>query len=78
MKIDLGLAAMILNPMVCACLIGGILLKLDVFALPIAIGVVGYGTWGVLHYHQLQTPEGSSRASCSKKITPTAKIELAF
>ena len=49
MKIDLGLAAMILNPMVCACLIGGILLKLDVFVL-IAIGVVGYGTWGgVLH-----------------------------
>lgn len=48
MKIDLGLAAMILNPMVCACLIGGILLKLDVFIL-IAIGVVGYGAWGVLH-----------------------------
>lgn len=77
MKIDLGLAAMILNPMVCACLIGGILLKLDVFVL-IAIGVVGYGTWGGAPCHQLQTPEGSSRASCSKKITPTAKIELAF
>ena len=54
----LGLAAMILNPMVCACLIGGILLKLDVFVL-IAIGVVGYGTWGCSR-DQLQAPEDFS------------------
>ncbi len=48
MKIDLGLAAMILNPMVCAILIGGILLGVDVAVL-IAVGIVGYGAWGVLH-----------------------------
>lgn len=77
MKIDLGLAAMILNPMVCACLIGGILLKLDVFIL-IAIGVVGYGAWGVLHAINYKHQRDPSRASCSKKITSSAKVELAF
>ena len=76
MKIDLGLAAMILNPMVCACLIGGILLKLDVFIL-IAIGVVGYGTWGVLHAINYKHQRGSS-SRLLEKITPASRVELAF
>lgn len=64
MRVDLGLVAMILNPMVCAILIGGILLGVDVAAL-IAIGVVGYGAWGVLHAvnykHQRNLLEKASR-----------------
>ena len=48
-KVDVALLAAMLNPAIFVILLGGLLLGYDTATL-VAVGVVGYSTWGVLRY----------------------------